>query len=802
MTDHKLTPRGAPAGFYPRLAKPVLDRFGALVTIVLTSPILVVLLAMITVAFRASPIVGETRTGRLGRKFTLLRFRTGSDSEQSRVGGMLRRLSLDELPQLWNVLLGSMSLVGPRPLAPESVAQLEPWQDRRHIVRPGITGLWQVDARGDGRELVDNLHYDIQYLDQLSLSTDLRIIIRTLVVLLTRREREPEQVTHRDHRITVRFPHLRLVLVDQAIWIVALLVAAVSHADFSWSEVNKPGLVAAIATAIAVQVVWGLGVGLYRGRWQLASNEEVGWLVLGTVSVFAVLLAQRLLPGDWSLPVGALLSAAGFQLIAALGARYLAGTIYSAQGRSRHSRPHRMLVYGAGEAGLKAAVGVWNDPVSDSMPVAFLDDEVAKHGSRPLGIPLVGGRDAIGPAMFRYNADVLLIAMPSATGTTVREIADIGHRAGLTVRILPRLSEYLLDESDVTASDIRELTLADFLPREELSLDLDSIADYLTGKRVLVTGAGGSIGSVLCRIIERFNPKKLYKLDLDENALHSLQLALEGRALLDSDEYLLCDIRDRIALQAAFEEAKPEVVFHAAARKHVPYLELFPGEGVKTNVTGTLNVLEAAVTVGADRVVNVSTDKAADPVNVLGLTKRMGERLTAYYAGQGSSAFLSVRFGNVLGSTGSVIPTFQEQIVNNEPITVTHPDVTRYFMTIEEACQLVIQAGALGDNGEVFVLEMGEPVRIVELAERLHRQLKPGLPPEIEFTGLRPGEKLHEVLAGADEQLIDRPHGLMQRYAVPGIDPGVALDLPGDGAPEFIRERLQSAVKIMESVRE
>jgi dTDP-glucose 4,6-dehydratase len=260
----------------------------------------------------------------------------------------------------------------------------------------------------------------------------------------------------------------------------------------------------------------------------------------------------------------------------------------------------------------------------------------------------------------------------------------------------------------------------------------------------------------------------------------------------------LCDIRDRVALQTAFEAAKPEVVFHAAARKHVPYLELFPGEGVKTNVAGTLNVLEAAAAVGADRVVNVSTDKAADPANVLGLTKRMGERLTAHYAGQYPTAFLSVRFGNVLGSNGSVIPTFREQIENNEPVTVTHPDVTRYFMTIEEACQLVVQAGALGDNGEVFVLEMGEPVRIVELAQRLHRQLKPGLPPNIVFTGLRPGEKLHEVLAGDDEVLIDRPHGLMQRYAVPSVDPRIASELPGDGAPDFIRERLQAAVRTSE----
>ncbi len=792
--DSETVSLGGPGGIYPRLGKPLLDRIVGLGAALATAPLLLSLMAAVVLVLRARPVVGEPRVGLNERPFTLYRLRTELPGRAGRFGRLLQRLSLDELPQLWNVVSGHMSLVGPRPVDAEVLAGLESWQRRRHLVRPGITGLWQTDARGDGRELVHNMHYDIQYIDQLSLSTDLRILAKTLVVILRRREQQPNEPRPPRSRLPARFPHIRLVVTDQVIWTLALPVAALAHQNFVWSQVDKFGLLVGIATAVAVQLLWGFRVGLYRGRWQLVSNEEVGWLMTGTLAVFSVLLAETLLPGADPLPIGAALAGSGFFLIAALGARYFARAVYAMSGRSPHKRPHRLLVFGAGDAGLKAAAAVWGNPEANSVPVAFLDDDHAKHGSRPLGLPVVGGRESIGPATFRYNADVLLIAMPSATGTVVRDIAEIGHRANLKVRILPRLSEYALAETDVAASDIRDLTLADFLPREELSLDLDGIAGYLTGKRVLVTGAGGSIGSVLCRIIEQFDPKKLFKLDIDENALHGLQLALEGRALLDSDELILCDIRDARALQAAFEEAKPEVVFHAAARKHVTFLESHPGEAVKTNVIGTLNVLEAALSVGADRVVNVSTDKAAEPINVLGLTKRLSEMLTAHCAQQGPTACMSVRFGNVLGSNGSVIPTFREQILNNEPITVTHPEVSRYFMTIEEACQLVVQAGALGGRGDVFVLEMGDPVRIVELAERLQQQLRPGQPPNIVFTGLRPGEKLHEVLAGESEELIDRPHGLLNRYGVPGADPALVRQLPVDGAPEFIRARLEAAL--------
>jgi FlaA1/EpsC-like NDP-sugar epimerase len=284
---------------------------------------------------------------------------------------------------------------------------------------------------------------------------------------------------------------------------------------------------------------------------------------------------------------------------------------------------------------------------------------------------------------------------------------------------------------------------------------------------VLVTGAGGSIGSELCNQLVRFAPAALVMLDRDESALHGLQLRLEGRAMLDDRNLVVADVRDAERMEQVFAEHRPEVVFHAAALKHLPLLEMHPGEAVKTNIWGTQHVLQAASQAGVDRFVNISTDKAADPISVLGYSKRIAEKLTAGTASSTSGTYLSVRFGNVLGSRGSVLTAFHAQIEAGGPITVTDADVTRYFMTVQEAVQLVIQAGAVGRDGEALVLDMGEPVRIADVARRLAAEAP--RPVEIVYTGLRPGEKLHEVLLGADEA-DDRPaHPLISHVGVPPL---------------------------------
>jgi FlaA1/EpsC-like NDP-sugar epimerase len=407
-------------------------------------------------------------------------------------------------------------------------------------------------------------------------------------------------------------------------------------------------------------------------------------------------------------------------------------------------------------------------------PVAILDDKPDLKNLRVKGVRVMGGRTAMAAVAERMGVSTIVVAIPSASGELIRDIARRADEAGLHTLILPPVHDIL--GSKVGVSDIRPLTEADLLGRRELSLDIESVAGYLTGKRVLVTGAGGSIGSELCRQIHRFAPAALVMLDRDESALQAVQVSIEGRGLLDSRDLVVCCIRDSERLQQVFDEHRPEVVFHAAALKHLPLLEMHAEEGWKTNVWGTRNLLDLSGKFDVERFVNISTDKAADASSVLGRTKRVAEQLTSFAGKTLDGTYLSVRFGNVLGSRGSVLPLFRAQIDQGGPVTVTHPEVTRFFMTIPEACELVIQAGALDSHdGKVLVLDMGEPVRIADLARRLIAESD--RPVEIVYTGLRPGEKLHEVLFSPDEEPEVSAHPLISWVDVPAMTPEVAASL-------------------------
>jgi FlaA1/EpsC-like NDP-sugar epimerase len=418
------------------------------------------------------------------------------------------------------------------------------------------------------------------------------------------------------------------------------------------------------------------------------------------------------------------------------------------------------------------------DPAGTWKPVGLLDDDRAKRHLRIRGVPVLGDTSTISEVVASTDAEVMVIAIPSASSETLARIAAAGRAAGAEVKVLPSTSELLRDH--VGIRDIRDINLVDVLGRKQVDTDVESIAGYLTGRRVLVTGAGGSIGSELCRQIARFGPSELIMLDRDESALHGVQLSLTGRALLDGRDVVLCDIRDAPTLTQLFLSRRPQVVFHAAALKHLPMLEQYPGEAVKTNVVGTHNVLCAADQAGVERLVNISTDKAANPSSVLGYSKRIAERLTAAHALRANGTYLSVRFGNVLGSRGSVLTAFAGQIAQGGPVTVTHPQVTRYFMTIEEACQLVVQAGAIGRPGEALVLDMGQPIKILDVARHLISQHAEAV--EIEFTGLREGEKLHEELFGSAEPRDVRPwHPLVSHVPVAPVALDVVEHLPTRG---------------------
>jgi FlaA1/EpsC-like NDP-sugar epimerase len=414
----------------------------------------------------------------------------------------------------------------------------------------------------------------------------------------------------------------------------------------------------------------------------------------------------------------------------------------------------RGLLIGAGQAGRTMAHSLLRAPDYGIVPIGFLDDDQTKQ--HVAGLPVLGRISDLAKIATEWRVDAALVTIPSLPHKRIGDIAAMALSVGLTVRYLSSFVSVL--ERDARLTDLRSVRVDGLLGRDEVHVVRPASRSVVAGRRVLVTGAGGSIGSELCRQIDRFGPSALFMLDHDESNLHRLQLDLTGQGLLDSDDIIIADIRDRRRMRQLFMELRPEVVFHAAAHKHLPLLERYPCEAVKSNVAGTENLVEAAVDTGVDRFILISTDKAADPSSVLGATKRLAEMALRRHAGRGT-LMASVRFGNVLGSRGSLLSVLRSQIESGDEITITHPDMTRFFMTVEEAVGLVIEAAAMANGGDVFVLDMGEPVRIMDLvqnyADQLHMHTGELV---IRFTGLRPGEKLDETLVSDNENREPTPH--------------------------------------------
>ncbi len=574
------------------------------------------------------------------------------------------------------------------------------------------------------------------------------------------------------------------IALDLAAICVAVVIATYLRLNLTF-EAPARGEFWRIAPLIAsLQIVTGFATSLYRGRWRYGSYDEIA--ALGATALLTTggffLVNQYYFADDRPIPQSAVIVGGIFGLVLMAAIRYSWRLLLERLRRPTEEDAEKMLVFGAGEAGVQIVTSLLRSPSSKYLPVAFLDDAPSKRRLRIMGVPMLGGRENVAYAKDRTGATTLLIAIPTADAQTIGQLSDIADEVGLQVKVLPSFEEML--DGAVTASDIRDLTDEDLLGRRQLDTDVDSIAHYISGKRVLVTGAGGSIGSELCRQLSRLGLGELIMLDRDESALHATEMSIHGRSLLDTDETVLADIRDLAALRVIFEERRPDVVFHTAALKHLTLLERYPAEAFKTNVIGSWNVLQAAQEVGVDVMVNVSSDKAANPTSVLGYSKRVAERLTADVGlAQKSNRYLSVRFGNVLGSRGSVLGIFQHQVARGGPLTITDRKASRYFMTIPEAVQLVIQAGAIGENGEVLILDMGEAVSIYDLARRIIQ--RSGSDAEIEFTGLRPGEKLHEELLGVGEQ-DDRPaHRLISHAKVPPLDPAALAEPALD-----VRERM------------
>jgi len=504
-------------------------------------------------------------------------------------------------------------------------------------------------------------------------------------------------------------------------------------------------------------------LGLYRMSWAHVSFRELlsvflavslSSSLLGTI--FFLFSREQIIP--WTPPRSVLILDYVLSLLL-LGGLRSAKRIQLGMSSRFSPQGHRVLLVGAGDAGDQILRAMLRDTNSSYSPVGFVDDDPAKQGIWLHGIPVLGKRTQIPEIVHKYGIQEMLISMPSAPSRVIRETVDLGRRAGLQqIKIIPGMHELM--SGRLGLSDIREVRPEDLLGRELVRIEPRRIESYLKDKTVLVTGACGSIGSELCRQIAKFAPKELLALDQDETRLFYLDQEFQDKPIHTKFQTIIADIRDRTKLEHIFARHGPQVIFHAAAYKHVPLMEAYPDEAVKNNIFGTRNVAEAAQKGGAEKFVLISTDKAVNPTSVMGATKRVAEMIVQVLNHRGTTKYAAVRFGNVLGSRGSVIPIFQEQIKRGGPVTVTHEDMQRYVMVASEAASLVLQAGAMSQGGEVFVLNMGAPIKIVDLARELIRLsgYEPDKDIPIVFTGLRPGEKFSEELLTVEEGAMATQH--------------------------------------------
>lgn len=555
---------------------------------------------------------------------------------------------------------------------------------------------------------------------------------------------------------------------DALIVVCSVAVGAWLRFDMDIAQTMRYSVLTFAIIAGLLQFVVGLAIGLLGHSHRRGSFEETAQVARGAVLVGILLVLLRLLTEVFTVPRSIPFVVPVLGLLGMFALRFIIRS-YRWGKPSVGDRDTPVIVYGAGEGGRQLLRALARDASAEGkfVPVGVIDDDPKKKRMPLEGLRVSGGSERLSDLVERTGATTLAVAMPSLPADRLGAIRDLARFHHLDLLVLPPVGRLL---GPARGADLHKLNLEDLLGRQRITMDASTISASITGKRVLVTGAGGSIGSELVRQIAKFSPAKLVLLDRDESALHGTQMSLTGRALLDDGTLALCDIRDLEALTRIFEREQPEVVFHAAALKHLTLLEQFPLEAWQTNVLGTGNVLAAAEAVGVQSFVNISTDKAASPTCVLGYSKRLAERLTAQFAERNGSTYVSVRFGNVLGSRGSVITAFTAQIEQGGPLTVTHPDVERFFMLIPEASQLVLQAAAIGSNGDVMVLDMGQPVKIIDVANTLI-DLSGKTDIDVIFTGLRPGEKMSEELFAHGEHIKSAGHPLINKVGVPSMSP-------------------------------
>lgn len=520
-----------------------------------------------------------------------------------------------------------------------------------------------------------------------------------------------------------------------------------------------------LSVLIVSSLIFFVFMKLYDSLWRYASvNELLNVIIASCLSTIVYCILCAICPVNP--PISTVFLYLLILLVFVGGSRFgyrflrLYASRHNLLGRGEHVGS-RVMIIGAGSAGEKILRETLVTPKINKEVVCFIDDDLSKHGRRIHNVPVVGGRNQILEQAEKYHVDEIYIALPSIDEKEVSEILNICKETKCKLKKLPGIYQFLNDE--ITLEKLKDVEVQDLLGRDPIKVNLEEIMGYVQDKVVMVTGGGGSIGSELCRQIAKSQPKQLIIVDIYENNAYDIQLELQRKYPQLNLETMIASVRDANKINDLFAYYHPDIVYHAAAHKHVPLMEDAPHEAIKNNVFGTLNVVKAADHYGVKKFILISTDKAVNPTNIMGASKRLCEMIVQSFDKKSKTEFVAVRFGNVLGSNGSVIPLFKKQIKNGGPITITHPDIIRYFMTIPEAVSLVLQAGAYAHGGEIFVLDMGKPVKILDMAKNLIKLsgLEPGVDIEIKFIGLRPGEKLYEEMLMKEEGMQTTPNKMI-----------------------------------------
>ena len=599
---------------------------------------------------------------------------------------------------------------------------------------------------------------------------------------------------------------LVIALADVLAVIIASVASLWIRFDFSFESITRDFLHNAVMmipfNAVSVVLIFWL-FKLYQSVWRYASANEMikiacAIVVNSVVQLMVFLIFKIAVPRSYFLFYMFILG------VFTVGIRFFYRFLRILRSRRNALKTgnevKNVMIIGAGSAGNSILKEIESSSFVTMRVKCLIDDNPGCQGKLMRGVPIVGGREAIMDAVQKYEIDEIIIAIPSASKSTIKTLAEICKETGCTIKTLPGI--YQLINGDVSVSQLRNVEIEDLLGREPVKINVDEIIGYIKDKTVMVTGGGGSIGSELCRQLATHGPKRLIIVDIYENNAYDIQQELKRKCPKLDLVVLIASVRDELKINKIFEEYRPDIVYHAAAHKHGPLMEDSPAEAIKNNVLGTYKTAKAADKYGVEKFVLVSTDKAVNPTNIMGASKRMCEMVVQMMNERSETDFVAVRFGNVLGSNGSVIPLFKKQILAGGPVTVTDPNIIRYFMTIPEAVSLILQAGAYAKGGEIFVLDMGEPVKILDLAENLIKLsgFRVGEDIEIVFTGLRPGEKMYEELLMAEEGLKDTENAMIhigkpidfdrEEFAkVLEVFPGIC-----DMHPERIKEEVSKVV--------